>query len=112
METSFPSEIVIPGVFVRVQAENLITAGGVSSGNIGIVGTAAAATGVTNAIGRTHILSSIADARALYAPSDAAATGAQNLMRSIEIMFRAGARTVYSHAVAAGANQQAFTDAF
>ncbi|MBL4794577.1 MAG: hypothetical protein JKY24_03500 [Pseudomonadales bacterium] len=46
METSFPSEIVVPGVFVRVQAENLITAGGVSSGNIGIVGTAAAAVDV------------------------------------------------------------------
>ena len=112
METSFPSEIVVPGVFVRVQAENLITAGGVSSGNIGIVGTAAAAAGVTNALGRTHILSSIADARALYAPSDAASVGTLNLMRGIEILFRAGARTVYSHALATGANQQAFTDAF
>ncbi len=113
METSFPSEIVVPGVFVRVQAENLITAGGVSSGNIGIVGTATNAAGATeNAIGRTQILSSIADARDVYAPSDAMSGGTQNLMRSIEILFRAGARTVFSHAVAVSANQQTFTKAF
>lgn len=112
METSFPSEIVVPGVFVRVQAENLITAGGVSSGNIGIVGTAAAAPGVTGALDQTHILSSIADARQLYALSDASSLGTLNLMRSIEILFRSGARTVYSHAIAASSNQQAFTDAF
>ena len=112
METSFPSEIVVPGVFVRVQAENLITAGGVSSGNIGIVGTAAAAAGVTDALGKTHILSSIADARDIYVTSDAMSTGSLNLMRSIEILFRAGARIVYSHGIAASSNQQAFTDAF
>lgn len=112
METSFPSEIVVPGVFVRVQAENLITAGGVSAGNIGIVGTAAAASGVTNALNQTHILSSIADARQLYALSDAASAGTLNLMRSIEILFRSGARTVFSHAIPTSANQQAFTDAF
>lgn len=112
METSFPSEIVVPGVFVRVQAENLITAGGVSSGNIGIVGTAAVAAGVTNALDQTHILSSIADARQLYALSDAASVGTLNLMRSIEILFRSGARTVFSHAIPASSNQQAFTDAF
>lgn len=112
METSFPSEIVVPGVFVRVQAENLITAGGVSSGNIGIVGTAAAAAGVTNAMEQTHILSSIADARELYQTSDAASVGTMNLMRSIEILFRSGARTVYSHAIPVSSNQQAFQDAF
>ncbi len=112
METSFPSEIVVPGVFVRVQAENLITAGGVSSGNIGIAGTAAAASGVTNPLNQTHILSSIADARQLYALSDAASAGTLNLMRSIEILFRAGARTVFAHAIPASSNQQAFTDAF
>ena len=112
METSFPSEIVVPGVFVRVQAENLITAGGVSSGNIGIVGTAAAADGVTNALEQTHILSSIADARQLYALSDAVSAGTLNLMRSIEILFRSGARTVFSYGVPASSNQQAFIDAF
>lgn len=112
METSFPSEIVVPGVFVRVQAENLITAGGVSSGNIGIVGTASAAPDVTDALDKTHILSSIADARQLYALSDASSLGTLNLMRSIELLFRSGARTVYSHAIAASSNQQAFTDAF
>ncbi len=112
METSFPSEIVVPGVFVRVQAENLITAGGVSSGNIGVVGTAEGAAGVTDALNKTHILSSIADARKYYALSDAASAGTLNLMRSIEILFRSGARTVFSHAIPASSNQQAFSEAF
>ena len=112
MENSFPSEIVVPGVFVRVQAENLITSGGVSSGNIGIVGTAAAAPDVTNSLDKTHILSSIADARDIYQTSDAMSVGTLNLMRSIELLFRAGARTVYSHGIAASSNQGAFTDAF
>ncbi|MBV1878720.1 MAG: phage tail sheath subtilisin-like domain-containing protein [Pseudomonadales bacterium] len=112
METSFPSEIVVPGVFVRVQAENLITAGGVSSGNIGIVGTAAAASGVTDALERTHILSSIADARDVYQVSDAMSAASMNLMRSIEILFRAGARTVYAYGVPVSSNQQTFTDGF
>ena len=31
-------EQIIPGTYVRVQAEALISAGGISSGNIGIVG--------------------------------------------------------------------------
>lgn len=112
MESSFPSEIVVPGVFVRVQAENLITAGGVSSGNIGIVGTAAALTGVTDALSQTHILSSIADARKIYEPSDAMSDGTLNLMRSIEILFRAGARTLYSYGIAAGSTQSDFIDGF
>ena len=35
------AEMVIPGTFIRVRADALIGAGGVSTGNIGIVGTAA-----------------------------------------------------------------------
>ena len=33
-------EQIIPGTYIRVQAEALISAGGISAGNIGIVGTA------------------------------------------------------------------------
>ncbi|MBL4794576.1 MAG: phage tail sheath subtilisin-like domain-containing protein [Pseudomonadales bacterium] len=38
--------------------------------------------------------------------------GTMNLMRSIEILFRSGARTVYAHALAPSANVGAFTTAF
>ena len=44
MEENFAEQIV-PGTFIRVQAEGLIAPKGVSFGNVGIVGTAAAATG-------------------------------------------------------------------
>ena len=35
------AELIIPGTYVRVRAEGLIGVGGISTGNIGIVGTAA-----------------------------------------------------------------------
>lgn len=107
MEDNF-AEQIIPGAYIRVQAEALIAPKGVAFGNVGIVGTAAAAAGVTDAIGVTHILSSLEDAQRFYAPSDAFATHNLNLMRSLELMFQNGARTVYAHAVAQGANQAAF----
>ncbi len=110
MEENFAEQIV-PGTFIRVQAEGLIAPKGVSFGNVGIVGTAAAASGVTDAIGQTHILGSMEDAAKLYAPSDAASAGTQNLMRGLALLFANGARTVYARAVAAAADQTAFANA-
>lgn len=110
MEENF-AEQIIPGTFIRVQAEGLIAPKGVAFGNVGIVGTAAAAPGVASALGTTHILSNLDDAKALWAPSDPIATGALNLMRSLELLFRNGASTVYAHALAAGATAQDFADA-
>jgi len=107
MEDSFAEQIV-PGTFIRVQAEALIAPKGVAFGNVGIVGTAAAAAGVTNAIGVTHILSSLEDAQKLYAPSDKLSVGTLNLMRGLSLLFQNGASTVYAHALATGANQAAF----
>ncbi len=108
MEDAFAEQIV-PGTFIRVQSEGLIAPRGVSFGNVGIVGTAAAATGVTDAIGTTHILGSMEDAARFYAPSDALSGGTLNLMRALALLFANGARTVYAHALATGANQAAFT---
>lgn len=110
MEDSFAEQIV-PGTFLRVQAEALIAPKGVATGNVGIVGTASAVSGVTDAIGVTHILSSLEDAHRLYEPSDALSAGTKNLMRGIELLFRNGATTVYAHALAVGAAQQNFADA-
>jgi len=110
MESSFAEQIV-PGTYVRVQAENLISVGGISSGNIGIVGTAANADAANNVLGSTQILSSLGDARRLYALSDAASAGTLNLMRSLELLFRNGARTVFARGLTVGATQQNFADA-
>lgn len=114
MEEAFGEQIV-PGTFVRVQAENLITAGGIAWGNVGIVGTAAnTQDNIDNAVdmlGQTRILSSLSDAKETYADSDALSAGTLNLMRSLELLFRNGARTVYAHGLPVGATVGDFTTA-
>jgi hypothetical protein len=61
-------------------------------------------------IKKIHILSSLDDVRYLYAPSDALSVGKLNLARSLEILFRNGATTVYAYAVAQDATQKDFED--
>ena len=107
MEDSF-AEQIIPGTFIRVQAEALIAPKGVASGNVGIVGTAANAAGGANVLNTTQILSSLEDAARLYAPSDPLAAGTLNLMRSLELLFRNGATTVYARGLPAGATSTDF----
>jgi hypothetical protein len=113
-ETFSTSELVIPGTFIRVRAEGLISVGGISSGNIGIVGTAAPADGVGNAFSETHNLSDFESAKNIFVPYDDYADGAGtlNLMRALQVAYRNGARTVYVRAVAAGDNAADFTTAF
>ena len=98
------SELVIPGTYIRVRAEGLISAGGISSGNIAIVGTASKGLGVT------HILSDYETAKAVYGTYGA---GELNLVRGLELLYQNGARTVYSRALDAGASgRDAYTAAF
>jgi len=107
-EDAFVAEEIIPGTFIRVQAEGLISVGGISSGNIGIVGT----TGEGDAVGKTITLSDWNAAKAALGDYDAYSAGTLNLARGVEVLFRNGARTVYAHGLAAGADQSAFTDGF
>jgi len=101
-------EQIIPGTYIRVQAEALISAGGISSGNIGIVGTASSGTG------ETHVLSDYDTARTTLGMYDNYSDGAGtlNLMRGIELLFRNGARTIYAYGLTAGAEQNDYSDAF
>lgn len=102
------SELVIPGTYVRVRAEALISAGGISSGNIGIVGTASQGTGAT------HILSDFESAKALFGAYDAFSTGALNLTRGLELLYQNGARTVFARGLDPAGNpgQPEYTAAF
>ena len=105
MEEAFAEQIV-PGTFIRVLSEGLIAPKGVSFGNVGIVGTAvAAADAPAGAIGSTQILSSLEDGQKLFkfahvGPAD---TDTLNLARGLSLLFGNGARTVYAHALVAGA---------
>lgn len=89
-ETAFPTEMVIPGTFIRVQAEGLISVGGISSGNIGIIGTAEAGSPEG-----TVTLSDYTAAVEAFGYFD----GVHNLPRALGVLFQNGARTVYARGV-------------
>jgi hypothetical protein len=107
--------MVVPGVFVRVQAEGLIGAPGISTGNIGIVGTATQVDPTT--FETTYTLSQFSGDEGavkrfgMYDAYDATHRKL-NLTRGLEVLYRNGALTVYARAVAEGADTAAYTDAF
>jgi hypothetical protein len=107
-ETFSLSELVVPGTYIRVSAEGLISAGGISSGNIGIVGTA------EDPDEETHILSDYATARETFGLYDAfdGGNGSLNLTRGLELAYRNGARLVFARALPAGAGQAQYIEAF
>lgn len=100
------ASLVLPGTYIRVRAEGLIGAGGISTGNIGIVGTAA------SGVGETHNLSSAAEATEHFGDSDAVTTRAVNLTRLVTELFKGGARSVYARSVAESAVQADYEAAF
>lgn len=102
-ETFTLSELIIPGTYVRVSAEGLISGGAISTGNVGIVGTA------RTGAGETRIISEYAYARDVFGDYDAYAGGAGdfNLNRAIELLYRNGARTVFARALPVGADDPA-----
>jgi hypothetical protein len=126
------SELVIPGTYIRVRAEGLISAGGISTGNIGIVGTAEhawvpdldeAGKQKVDANGKpvfkddfakTFNPSDLASAQQIFGRYDAFGKDSKfNLMRALGLLFASGARTIYARAIAAGAfNKDAYDKAF
>jgi hypothetical protein len=113
MESAFAEQIV-PGTFIRVQSEGLIAPKGIAFGNVGIVGTAAAAASAgSDALGSTHILGSLEDAEKFYKPRPASSSDTDpfGLMRGLTLLFGNGARTVYAHGLASGADTAAFNAA-
>lgn len=102
-ETFSLSELVIPGTYIDVRAEGLIgVGGGLSTGNIGIVGTARKPdeNGDADPItGETFILSDYATAQETFGRYDANSEGNLNLTRALELVYRNGARTVFARAL-------------
>jgi hypothetical protein len=90
--------IILPGVYITVRDEGLITVGGVSTGNVGIVGTSLE--GATNTV---ELLGSFADATAIFGPRAGVdyskakpAADKVTLLKALEILFANGASTVYA----------------
>ncbi len=107
-ETFSTAELVIPGTYIRVQAEALIGAGGVSTGNIGVVGTARRLdedgnpevdeNGDPILKDKTFIFSDYEGARNTLGGYDAydEGDGTLNLTRAVELLYRNGASTVFA----------------
>jgi hypothetical protein len=121
-ETFSLSELVIPGTYIDVRAEALIGIGGLSTGNIGIVGTARKLDENGDPVEipeETFILSDYATAQESFGRYDAyrdntgAITGTLNLTRAAELLYRNGVRTVFARALDPGNAAKAdFTAAF
>ncbi len=92
------AEVILPGTYIKVYDEGLISAGAVASGNIGIVGTANK--GPSDEV---QIISSFSEARALFGNAgdwDSKSSDNLTLIRSLELIFNNGGRTVYAVRVA------------
>ena len=100
------SELAVPGTYIRVSAEGLITPAAISTGNIGIVGTAAAASD------ETHIFGDYATFRGEIGDYDELSEGTLNLTRGAEVAYRNGAGAVFARALAADAEQDDYDAAF
>ena len=82
-------EIILPGTYVTVKDEALISAGRIASGIIGIVGTAA-----KGEIDKVNIIGSFSEALEIFGgtkPDDEL-----TLIRSLEQIYNNGGRTVYA----------------
>lgn len=86
-------EIILPGTYITVRDEGLITAGRVATGNIGIVGTAAK--GPLNTV---QIIGSFSEAQEIFGNKGTIPSNGKELtlVRAIEQIYNNGGRTVYA----------------
>lgn len=96
------AEMVIPGTYIEVRAEGLISVGGIATGTIGIVGTAA-----RGPVGEVRAVGSLSEVLDLYGAPDAfsdprLANAPLTLTRTLEQAFAGGARNVLAVRIANG----------
>lgn len=87
-------EIILPGTYITVRDEGLITAGRVATGNIGIAGTAS-----KGPVNKVQIIGTFTEAKEIFGEKDPWIDGEQNeltLIRALEQVFNNGGRTVYA----------------
>ncbi|EPF21341.1 MAG: phage tail protein [Microcystis aeruginosa Ma_MB_F_20061100_S19] len=82
-------EAILPGTYITVRDEGLISAGQVVSGNIGIVGTAA-----KGPVDEVQILGSFSEAKEIFGEIDPA--GQLTLIQALEQIYNNGGKTVYA----------------
>lgn len=93
-------EVVLPGTYIDVRAEGLISVGGIATGNVGIVGTAN-----KGPVGAVQILGSYSEALDAFGaydrwPDSVPSTPALTLTRTLEQLFKGGATSVFAVRIA------------
>ena len=100
------AEIILPGTYVTVRDEALISAGRVVTGNIGIVGTAS-----KGPVDELQIIGSYSEAKAAFGENDEWVDGSSNeltLIRALEHVYNNGGKTVYAVRTAKSAVKAAY----
>lgn len=100
------TEMLVPGVYIEVRAEGLLSVGAISTGNVGLIGTAEKGTG------QVQRINSVEDARAKFGEDtwDSSAKDANlTLVKAIKFLFDNGANTVYAKRVVDEAKAKAAT---
>jgi hypothetical protein len=91
-------EVILPGTYISVRDEGLITAGRIATGYVGMVGTA-----TRGPADQVVTLGSFTEARAAFGEADpwrGGGRGELTLMRALELAFNNGASTVFAVRVA------------
>jgi hypothetical protein len=104
------AEMIIPGTYIEVRAEGLISVGSIATGNIGVVGTAS-----KGPVGEIVPLGSYSDALDAFGDYDAFANpnvvgSPLTLTRTIEQLYTGGAGSVYAVRIANGTPTAAHAD--
>ena len=94
-------EAILPGTYITVRDEGLISAGQVVSGNIGIVGTAA-----KGPVDEVQILGSFSEAKEIFGEIDPARQ--LTLIQALEQIYNNGGKTVYTVRTATGATKATY----
>jgi hypothetical protein len=101
------TETILPGTYIEVRAEGLLTIGAIPTGNIGIIGTAEMGSA------RIENLSSYEEGRARFGDPGEWDVGSPddnlNLVRALKLCFDNGASTVYARRVFDEATAKAAT---
>ncbi len=88
-------DVILPGIYITVLDEGLISVGGISTGNIGIVGYE-----LGGKPDKVYTLSSLTEAKEIFRPEVSGKKGAPagnpTLLKALEQVFGNGGNTVYA----------------
>ncbi len=98
--------MILPGTYIEVRDEGLIRAGGVATGNIGIVGTAE-----KGPLDEVKLLSSLSEAKEIFGDKDKLQDGTKELtlIRALELIYKNGGKTVYAVRTGKDATSASYT---